>query len=214
MLKLLETVPTLELFKGYSISDDGKVFSHKYNKFMKTFIRMGNGLSYERIGLSDSNKKRKTFSIHRLVCLTFKYNPDHENLTVNHIDENTLNNHIDNLEWMSISENIRYSKANKSYVGNPDVLTKEFNEGNYTVQQFADKYNTPLNTMWDILNKMGTVENNRKRRVFDKNLRLEIALMRDSGKLLEEVAEYYNCCASTVSNFYNEYKRGMLSEHT
>lgn len=214
MLKLLETVPTLELFKGYSISDDGKVFSHKYNKFMKTSIRMANGLSYERIGLSDSNKKRKTFSIHRLVCLTFKYNPDHENLTVNHIDENTLNNHIDNLEWMSISENIRYSKANKSYVGNPDVLTKEFNEGNYTVQQFADKYNTPLNTMWDILNKMGTVENNRKRRVFDKNLRLEIALMRDSGKLLEEVAEYYNCCASTVSNFYNEYKRGMLSEHT
>lgn len=214
MLKLLETVPTLELFKGYSISDDGKVFSHKYNKFMKTSIRMGNGLSYERIGLSDSNKKRKTFSIHRLVCLTFKYNPDHRNLTVNHIDENTFNNHIDNLEWMSLTENIRYSQSGKTYVGDPDSLTQEFNEGEYTVQQFADKYGVPLLTMWGILNKMGNVQNNRKRRVFDKQLRLEIALMRDSGKLLEDVAEHYNCCISTVSNFYKEYKRGMFSEHT
>jgi hypothetical protein len=214
MLKLLETVPSLELFKGYSISDDGRVFSHKYNKFMKTSIRMGNGLSYERIGLSDSNKKRKTFSIHRLVCLAFKYTADHKNLTVNHIDENPLNNHIDNLEWMSISENIRYSQKDKSYVGCPDKLTKEFNEGNYTVKEFADKYNTPLNTMWDILNKLGTIENNKKRPIFDSNLRLEIAQMRNSGKLLKEVAQYFNCSQSMFSNVYNEYKRGMISEHT
>lgn len=214
MLKLLETVPTLELFKGYSISTDGKVFSHKYNRFMKTSIRMGNGLSYERIGLSDSNKKRKTFSIHRLVCLTFKYNPDHENLTVNHMDENTLNNRIDNLEWLSLSENVRYSQANKTYVGDPDALTKEFNEGNYTVKEFADKYHTPLNTMWDILNKMGTVENTKKRRVFDSNLKIKMALMRHSGKSLKEVANFFNCSQSMVSMVYNEYKRGMISEHT
>lgn len=214
MLKLLETVPSLELFKGYSISDDGRVFSHKYNKFMKPSIRMGNGVSYERIGLSDLNKKRRTFSIHRLVCLAFKYNPDHKNLTVNHIDENPFNNHIDNLEWMTISENIRYSKKDKSYVGNPDELTKEFNEGNYTVKEFADKYDTPLNTMWDILNKLGSIENNKKRPIFDINLRLEIAQMRDSGKLLKEVAQFFNCSQTMVSKVYNEYKRGMLSEHT
>lgn len=214
-MKALETIPGLENFKGYSITEDGRVFSHKTKKFMKTSIRMGNGVAYERIGLSGSGKKqRRTFSIHRLVCLAFKYNPNHENLTVNHIDENPLNNHIDNLEWMSLTENIRYSQAGKTYVGDPDSLTKEFNEGEYTVQQFADKYGVPLLTMWDILNKMGNVQNNRKRRVFDKQLRLEIALMRDSGKLLEEVAEHYNCCISTVTNFYKEYKRGMLSEHT
>jgi hypothetical protein len=214
MLKPLETVPTLESFKGYSISKDGKVFSHKTNKFLKTSIRTGNGCKYERIGLKDSNKNRKTFSIHRLVCLTFKYNPNHENLTVNHIDENTLNNHIDNLEWMSVSENIRYSQANKSYVGDPDKLILEFNEGNYTVKEFADKYNTPLNTMWDILNKMGTVKNTKKRRAFDSNLRLEIALMRHSGKSLKKVANFYNCSESMVSKVYDEYERGMLSEHT
>jgi Mor family transcriptional regulator len=214
MLKLLETIPSLETFKGYSISDDGRIFSHKTNKFLKTSIRMGNGCSYERIGLKDSNGIRKTISIHRLVCLAFKYNHNHKNLTVNHIDKNTFNNHIDNLEWMSVSENIRYSQANKSYVGDPDKLTLEFNEGNYTVKEFADKYNTPLNTMWDILNKLGSVKNNKKRRVFDKKIRLKIALMRKSGKSLKEVSEKYQCSQSFVSLVFKEYERGMISEHT
>jgi hypothetical protein len=214
MLKLLETVPSLEKFKGYSISEDGKLFSHKTNKFLKTSIRMGNGCAYERISLKDSEGNRKTFSIHRLVCLTFNYNPDHENLTVNHIDEDTFNNHIDNLEWMTFGENVRYSKANKTYVGDPNKLTIEFNEGNYTVKQFAEKYNTPLNTMWDILNKLGSVKNNRKRRVFDKKIRLEIALMRKSGKSLKEVSTIYKCSESMVSTVFKEYERGMLSEHT
>jgi hypothetical protein len=175
---------------------------------------MGNGCAYERISLKDSEGNRKTFSIHRLVCLTFNYNPDHENLTVNHIDEDTFNNHIDNLEWMTFGENVRYSKANKTYVGDPNKLTIEFNEGNYTVKQFAEKYNTPLNTMWDILNKLGSVKNNRKRRVFDKKIRLEIALMRKSGKSLKEVSTIYKCSESMVSTVFKEYERGMLSEHT
>jgi hypothetical protein len=214
-MKELETIPSLENFKGYSITEDGRVFSHKTKKFLKTCIRMGNGVAYERIGLSGSGKKRrKTFSVHRLVCLAFKYNPNHKNLTVNHIDENPLNNHIDNLEWMTMAENLRYSKANKSYVGDPDELTEEFNQGDYTVQQFANKYNVPLITMWCILNKMGTVQNNKKRRIFNNKIKLKIALMRDSGNLLKEVAKYYDCSQSAVSNFYREYKRGMLSEHT
>jgi Mor family transcriptional regulator len=214
MLKLLETVPSLETFKGYSISDDGRIFSHKTNKFLKPSIRMGNGCAYERIGLTDSNRVRKIFSIHRLVCIAFKYNPNHLNLTVNHIDENTFNNRIENLEWLTMGENIRYSKANKTYVGDPDKLTTEFNEGDYTVQEFAEKYNTPLNTMWDILNKLGSIQNNRKRRVFDKELRLEIALMRKSGKSLKEVAKYFNCSESMVSKVFDEYERGVFSDHT
>jgi hypothetical protein len=214
MIKALDTVSSLEMFKGYSVTTEGKIFSHKTDKFLKTSTRMGNGCEYERIGLVDLNGKRKTFSIHRLVCLTFKYNEQHQQLTVNHKDENTLNNHIDNLEWMTISENIRYSKANRSYVGAPDALTEEFNDGDYTVKQFADKYNTPLNTMWDILNKIGTVKNLKKRRVFSDELKLEIALMRHTKKTLKDVSNFYNCSQSMVSKVYNEYKRGVFSDHT
>lgn len=46
--------------------------------------------------------------VHRFVAITFLPNPD--NLpVVNHIDGNKSNNNVDNLEWMSHTDNIRHS---------------------------------------------------------------------------------------------------------
>lgn len=59
-------------------------------------------------------------SVHRLVMLTFV---GKSNLTVNHIDENTLNNTLSNLEYLSNADNIRYSKCKKV---NQYTLNKEF----------------------------------------------------------------------------------------
>ena len=48
--------------------------------------------------------KTKTFSIHRLVAENFIGNPD--NLPeVDHKDRNKVNNRVDNLRWVTISEN-------------------------------------------------------------------------------------------------------------
>lgn len=48
--------------------------------------------------------KSKTHSIHKLVATTFIKNPD--NLpAINHIDAEKTNNHIANLEWVSVKEN-------------------------------------------------------------------------------------------------------------
>ncbi len=44
---------------------------------------------------------------HRLVMLTWKPIPDAENLTVDHLDHNTRNNTVSNLEWVSLEENRR-----------------------------------------------------------------------------------------------------------
>lgn len=55
------------------------------------------------------NGKYKTFKVHRLIALT--YIPNANNLpSINHKDENKLNNHIDNLEWCTIKYN-----NNRSY---------------------------------------------------------------------------------------------------
>ena len=55
-----------------------------------------------------SNKKMHRLIVARLVAKTFIPNPN--NLPqVNHKDENSLNNHVDNLEWCTCKYNINYS---------------------------------------------------------------------------------------------------------
>lgn len=53
------------------------------------------------------NGKRKDFLVARLVATTFLGVPP-EGFTVNHKDGNRLNNRIENLEWLSLADNIRH----------------------------------------------------------------------------------------------------------
>lgn len=62
---------------------------------------------YERVCLYFANSS-KLLGVHRLVAEAFIPNPD--NLPqVNHKDDNKANNRVDNLEWMTNTENIRHS---------------------------------------------------------------------------------------------------------
>lgn len=58
--------------------------------------------------------KPKDWLVARLVALTFLGNPS-EGFTVNHKDGNRLNNSIDNLEWLSLADNIRHGFATGLY---------------------------------------------------------------------------------------------------
>lgn len=50
----------------------------------------------------------KCVSVHRLVALTFLGDPPDGKPWINHKDGNKANNHVSNLEWTSISENIQH----------------------------------------------------------------------------------------------------------
>ena len=68
----------------------------------------GNGYLY--VDLHDRGI-RKRFYIHRLVAEHYIDNPNNKPY-VNHIDGNTKNNHVSNLEWCTPKENVIHAVKN------------------------------------------------------------------------------------------------------
>jgi hypothetical protein len=86
-------------YEDYQISCNGVVINSKGVELKCSPFNHG----YSRVGLSKNNKQ-KFFLRHRLVAETYIPNPN--NLPeVNHKDGNKLNNHVNNLEWCTCSEN-------------------------------------------------------------------------------------------------------------
>lgn len=64
-------------------------------------------VGYRQVGMT-VNKKRYTFSVHRLVAEAFLQNPD-KLPEVNHIDGDKTNNNVENLEWCDRKYNLEHS---------------------------------------------------------------------------------------------------------
>lgn len=115
---MIEKWKILKSNNNYEISNFGNV----RNKRGKT-IKQQNKNGYMQVGLRNG-KTKKWYAVHRLVAIeflnikNFKKMP-YENdtsikkLTINHKDENKLNNNVENLEWCTYSYNINYGNRNK-----------------------------------------------------------------------------------------------------
>lgn len=60
-----------------------------------------------RVGLW-KNGEETDWLVARLIAMTFIRIPNSED-TVNHIDGNRFNNHVENLEWVTLKENIQHA---------------------------------------------------------------------------------------------------------
>ena len=90
----------------YQVSNLGNVMSF-WGKTPK-LLRAGKSSSgYLFVILSNHNKSRKNFKIHRLVAQAFLPNPNNYP-QVNHKDENPLNNNVSNLEFCTQQYNNQY----------------------------------------------------------------------------------------------------------
>lgn len=97
--------PIPDTYGGYYISSHGRVYSTKRNIFLKQIF---NRRGYLQVNLCTKGKLKVPL-VHRLVAQAFIHQPSKEQNTVNHIDGDKANNHIDNLEWVTLQENIDHA---------------------------------------------------------------------------------------------------------
>ena len=141
-------------YQGYQVSNKGRVRTKNKTTFTKKHgtrkwkdrILHFKGESYKtgyRVDLWKNNKPH-TMLVARLVAFTFN-NVDIGNhkLTVDHVDGNRLNNNLNNLELVSLKENIQRAFKNNLYGSqkNIKIINKETNEEKeFTSMTKASKY--------------------------------------------------------------------------
>ena len=90
----------------YMISDHGRVLSFKgRSKLILCAKIMGTG--YETVILPNKGVCIE-YKIHRLVAKAFIPNPE-QLPQINHLDGNTMNNHVSNLEWCDAYTNMMHA---------------------------------------------------------------------------------------------------------
>lgn len=108
-LKENEYLEDIENFSKYQISNFGRIKKLKDNTEIRPSLTPD---GYQSIKLVNDDGKRCTIRLNRLVAKIFIPNHDKDKIEVNHIDGNKLNNSVDNLEWVTPSENQKHAYKN------------------------------------------------------------------------------------------------------
>jgi len=88
-------------FPDYTISEFGDI----KNRNGKILVQRINNYGYKRINLQ-KDKKKYTVRIHFAVISAFSSINRSKNISVDHIDGDKFNNHISNLRWIALGENV------------------------------------------------------------------------------------------------------------
>lgn len=117
----------------YEVSTDGEIRNIVTNKVLHPSVAK---TGYLFVKLDRPNKPRKNMFVHRLVAETFVPNPE-KKTQVNHKDGNKQNNCVDNLEWVTPSENIRHSFQFLGKQSSLKGVTGEQNKNSIPVCQYS-----------------------------------------------------------------------------
>ena len=151
-------------FPNYSITTNGKVWSHIRNKRLKPYKDSG---GHYQVRLYVSSSKSYDKLVHRLILETFVSScPD--GMECRHLDGNPENNNINNLRWGTRSENIQdsikhgtHSCLRQGELSNRHKLTEQdvrmiiyIHRTNLFLQrEIAEMYNVTRRNISSIINK-------------------------------------------------------------
>lgn len=109
----MERFVTIEL-KGmtYKVNSHGKIYG-KRGELKQRLNRDG----YLEVTVG-KKENRTTMRVHRIILMAFDPRDNMEDLEVNHKDYNRTNNKLENLEWITHLQNVRYSSDNGNYKDN------------------------------------------------------------------------------------------------
>lgn len=146
--------------KNIGVSKDGKLINTINNKQIVTF--------------PSNNKKRiqfrfdnKTYKLHRVLGITFigrpsrHLNKKYSDLEINHIDGDSLNNKLTNLEWVTGKENIKHCHLNNLHPNDKIVLARNIFNNKIikfnSIKACADYFNLHRSTLFKHL-KQGKID--------------------------------------------------------
>ena len=144
-----------QLYEGYLVSDLGRIIGKK-GKILSTEI---SNAGYKLFTLcADKQYKRL---VHRAVAETFIPNPERKE-QVNHINGDKTDNRVENLEWVTQSENLfhaskagKMSREVKRKVTNEMIVEMRKNfkprDEQYGVKAYCKKYGLGRTTVDDIV---------------------------------------------------------------
>jgi len=146
----------------FQVSNTGKIYSKRTNKELKYSVTQ-KGYCVFVTRFNGRNSPAKCFKIHILVAKAFIDNPENK-LTVNHIDGNKLNNNVSNLEWATMSEQLKHAaelglrQPKKGHDHIQSKLTKDDvkyireNHHQFSSRKLAKLFNVSKTTILSIIN--------------------------------------------------------------
>lgn len=138
---------TIPKFPVYEINEHLEVRHKEFKKIKKCHLCDG----YWKMNISYLGKQYKPY-LHQLVAWTFVPNPENKP-EIHHIDCNPLNNHWDNLQWVTRSEHKQISRENGQIFHKLTAMDVVDIRNSYTPElekTLADRYGVLRQTIYRI----------------------------------------------------------------
>lgn len=220
-LVLKEVWRDIDGFEGlYQVSNLGRVKSlkrayHPTESIISQKIHLVGNYKMVIVNLWKDGKNH-VHRVHRLVANAFIENPNNYGY-VNHIDSNSTNNDISNLEWCTAKQNadhgMRFGRVSERVkVSSKQCLEiAQMYDSKVPIKEIAKIYGITHRNVYKYAKEGGCSKRSllTSRRKYNIDP-YELKRLFDMGYSQASIAKAYGCSNTTICNLHKKYKEGEL----